>query len=260
MKKKAKSLRNTNRKMYKQPAEDDSIISHIEAFRNMLLNCLKALAVVLLPMLFIAPGALDLFIKLIIRGNNITLNYFAPAEVFIIQIKTAFVLDIIVCFPYMAKQVWNFCLPALYEHEKKFIKSIVFTSGLLFILGTIFCLFVILPLIINFGISFSSANIKAVLGISNVVNLSLWMVLAFGVMFQMPLVTYSLVKWDIVTYETFRNCRPYVIVILLIIAGILTPPDILSQILLFTPTYLLFEAGLFFAGLTQKRKITEKLD
>ena len=240
---------------------EESIISHIEAFRTMLLNCIRAVGIILIPMLFIAPRALDLFIKLILRGNNnVSLNYFAPAEVFIIQIKTAFVLDIIVCFPYMAKQVWNFCLPALYEHEKKFIKSIVFTSGLLFILGTIFCLFVILPLIINFGISFSSANIKAVLGISNVVNLSLWMVLAFGVMFQMPLITYSLIKWEIVSYETFKHCRPYVIVILLIIAGILTPPDILSQILLFTPTYLLFEAGLFFAGLTQKRKITEKLD
>ena len=240
---------------------EESIISHIEAFRTMLLNCIRAVGIILIPMLFIAPRALDLFIKLILRGNNnVSLNYFAPAEVFIIQIKTAFVLDIIVCFPYMAKQVWNFCLPALYEHEKKFIKSIVFISSFLFILGSFFCLLIILPLIINFGISFATADIKAVFGISNVVNLSLWMILAFGVMFQMPLVTYSLVKWDIVTYETFRNCRPYVIVILLIIAGILTPPDILSQILLFTPTYLLFEAGLFFAGLTQKRKITEKLD
>lgn len=240
---------------------EESIISHIEAFRTMLLNCIRAVGIILIPMLFIAPRALDLFIKLILRGNNnVSLNYFAPAEVFIIQIKMAFVLDLIVCFPYIAGQVWNFCLPALYEHEKKFIKSIVFISSFLFILGSFFCLLIILPLIINFGISFATADIKAVFGISNVVNLSLWMILAFGIMFQMPLVTYSLVKWDIVTYETFRNCRPYVIVILLIIAGILTPPDILSQILLFTPTYLLFEAGLFFAGLTQKRKMTEKLD
>ncbi len=227
--------------------KDESIISHIEAFREMLLKCLRAIAIVLLPMLFVAPKCLDIFIKLILKGNNIALNYFSPAEVFIIQIKFALVMDIIVCFPYIAKQVWNFCVPALYEHEKKFIKSIVFTSSALFILGALFCLFVILPLIINFGMSFASQNIQAVFGISNVVTLALWLILAFGVMFQLPLVVNALIKSKIVEKETIQNCRPYVIVVLLILAGILTPPDVVSQIMLFTPTYLLFELGLLFS-------------
>ena len=228
--------------------KDESIITHIEAFREMLLRCLKALAFMLIPMVFLSPKCLDLFIKQILSGNDIALNYFSPAEVFIIQIKFALVLDIIICFPYIAKQVWNFCVPALYEHEKKFIKSIVLTSSVLFIAGALFCLFVILPLIINFGMSFSSNEVKAVLGISNVVNLSIMLILAFGVMFQLPLVTYSLIKSDIVSAETIKNCRPYVIVGLLIIAGILTPPDIVSQVMLFAPTYLLFELGLIFSG------------
>lgn len=227
--------------------KDESIISHIEAFRSMLLKCFKAVGIVLIPMLFIAPKCLDLFIKTVLREHDIALNYFSPAEVFLIQIKFAFVLDIIICFPYIAKQIWNFCVPALYEHERKFIKSTVLISGTLFLAGSLFCLFVILPLIINFGMSFSTSNIHAVLGISNVVNLSLWLVLAFGLMFQMPLVTYSLIKSDIVSYNTVKNCRPYVIVILLILAGILTPPDIVSQVMLFTPTYLLFELGLLFS-------------
>ncbi len=227
--------------------KDENIISHIEAFRQMLLKCIKAVGIVLIPMLFVAPKALDLFVELILRGHNVSLNYFSPAEVFLIQIKTAFVLDIIICFPYIAKQIWNFCVPALYEHEKKFIKSIVFTSSGLFILGALFCLFVILPLIINFGMSFVTSKIQAVLGISNVVSLSLWLILAFGLMFQMPLITYSVIKSGIVSYETVKNCRPYIIVLLLILAGILTPPDIVSQIMLFTPTYLLFESGLLFA-------------
>ena len=103
--------------------------------------------------------------------------------------------------------------------------------------------------------SFATQNIKAVLGISNVINLSLWLTLAFGLMFQLPLITYSLIKSGFVEYKTFENMRPYVIVIILIIAGILTPPDILSQVLLFTPTYLLFELGLLFAKIkTEKEK------
>ncbi len=227
--------------------KDESLISHIEAFRKMLLKCLTCYALVLLPALFAAPKCLELFIKLIIRGHDIALNYFSPAEVFIIQIKLAMVIDLVICFPYIAKQIWEFCAPALYENEKKFIKSVVFTSSALFILGALFCLFVILPLIINFGMSFATSEIKAVLGVSNIINLSLWMTLAFGLMFQLPLITYSLIKSGFVEYETFVNMRPYVVVIILIIAGILTPPDILSQILLFTPTYLLFELGLLFA-------------
>lgn len=205
-------------------------------------------------MLLVAPKCLDFFINLILRGNNISLNYFSPAEVFIIQIKFALVLDIILCFPYIAKQVWNFCVPALYDHERKFIKSIVFTSSALFILGSMFCLFVILPLIINFGMSFSTSNVQAVLGISNVVNLSIWLILSFGVMFQLPLITHALIKSDIVSYETIKNSRPYVIVGLLIIAGILTPPDVVSQVMLFTPTYLLFELGLLFSRSKKKNE------
>lgn len=234
--------------------KDESIISHIEAFREMLLKCIKAVGILLIPMLLVAPKCLDIFIKLILRGNNIALNYFSPAEVFIIQIKFALVLDIIICFPYIAKQVWNFCVPALYDHERKFIKSIVFTSSALFILGSMFCLFVILPLIINFGMSFSTSNIQAVLGISNVVNLSLWLILSFGIMFQLPLITHALIKSEIVSYDTIKNSRPYVVVGLLIIAGILTPPDVVSQIMLFTPTYLLFELGLLFSRSKKKNE------
>ena len=234
--------------------KDESIISHIEALRSMLLKCLKAVGIILIPMIFIAPKCLDIFIKIILKDNNIALNYFSPAEVFIIQIKFALVLDLIVCFPYIAKQVWNFCVPALYEHERKFIKSIVFTSSFLFILGSLFCLFVILPLIINFGMSFATKNINAVFGISNVISLSLWLILAFGLMFQLPLVTHSLIKADIVSYETIKNSRPYVIVGLLIMAGILTPPDVVSQIMLFAPTYLLFELGLLFSRKGSKKE------
>lgn len=237
--------------------KDESIISHIEAFREMLIKCISCLGIIIIPVLFVAPKCLNLLIKLLIRENNIALNYFSPVEVFLLQIKLALVIDVILCFPYIARQVWKFFAPALYEHEKKFIKSIVFTSSTLFILGALFCLFVILPLIINFGMSFATQNIQAVLGISNVINLSLWMTLAFGLMFQLPLITYSLIKSGFVEYKTFENMRPYVIVAILIIAGILTPPDILSQVLLFTPTYLLFELGLLFAKAKTKKEKDE---
>lgn len=226
---------------------DESLIAHLEALRETILKCLLVLGLVFPFMLFAAPKVLEWLTGIIISDSNISLNYFSPAEVFLIQIKTAAVLDLVICFPYIAKKIWDFILPALYENERKFIKTTVLTSSFLFVLGVLFCIFFILPLIIKFGMSFSSSNIKAVFGISNIINLSLWMSISFGLMFQLPLITYSLIKSDIIPYDSISDKRSYVIVGILIIAGILTPPDVVSQILLALPTYMLFEIGLFFA-------------
>ena len=226
---------------------DESLIAHLEALQETILKCLLVLGLVFPFMLFASPKVLEWLTGIIISDSNISLNYFSPAEVFLIQIKTAAVLDLVVCFPYIAKKIWDFILPALYENERKFIKTTVLTSSFLFVLGVLFCIFFILPLIIKFGMSFSSSNIKAVFGISNIINLSLWMSISFGLMFQLPLITYSLIKSDIIPYDSISDKRSYVIVGILIIAGILTPPDVVSQILLALPTYMLFEIGLFFA-------------
>ena len=164
-----------------------------------------------------------------------------------IQIKTAVVIDLIISFPYVIKQIWNFILPALYEHEKKFLKSIVIISTLLFVMGVAFCVFIIVPLIIRFGMSFITNNIQAVWGISNIISLILQLSIVFGLMFQVPLITFYLIKSKLISYESIADKRPYVIITLLIASGILTPPDVLSQLMLAVPSYLLFEAGLFFA-------------
>ena len=227
--------------------KDESLISHLEALRETLLKCLYSLCIFLPFALLAAPKVLNYLIKILIGTNNVTFNYFSPTEVFLLQIKMAVVLDIVVCFPYISKKLWDFILPALYDNEKKFIKSTVFMSTALFISGVLFCIFFILPLIINFGMSFQSVNIQAVFGISNAVNLSLWLMVVFGLMFQMPLITHSLIKSGIIDYETIADKRPYIFVILLIIAAVLTPPDIISQIMLFVPTYSLFELGLIFS-------------
>lgn len=227
--------------------QEESLVQHLEALRLMLIKCIVALGIGLLPMFLAAPFCMEALIKTIIGRHDIALNYFSPMEVFILQIKIAVVLDLLICFPYIARQVWKFLLPALYDNERKFIKSIVLTSSSLFIIGVTFCIFFILPLIINFGMSFSTANIKAVLGISNIVTLALTLSVIFGLMFQFPLITYSLIRSGIASYESIKRKRPYIFVGILIIAGILTPPDIISQLMLTIPTYLLFEAGLFAA-------------
>lgn len=233
--------------------KDESLIAHLEALRSTLIKCLSAIGILLPFCFYFSPKVLDFLVKTLIGKNNIILNYFTPMEVFVLQIKLALLMAAIIAFPYIAKNLWDFVLPALLDKEKLFIRKIVVSSSILFSSGTIFCLFVILPIIMNFGISFSSQNVQAVFGISNVINLALWLSFVFGLMFQIPLVTHILIKLDFVSYESISNKRPYVVTALLIISALLTPPDIISQILLFTPTYLLFELGLIFSrGLKNK--------
>jgi len=232
--------------------KDKSIIAHLEELRNTVLRCFIALAVVLPFIFYFSPRILNFLTALIIGKNNITLNYFSPMEVFLLQLKLSFLIDAVICFPYIIKNLWDFILPALYENERKFIGTIVLSSSTLFIFGVIFCIFIIVPMIINFGVSFAGDNIHAILGISNVVNLSLNLALVFGLMFQIPLVVNMLIRWDILSYEDISKYRPYVVIVILIFSALLTPPDIISQLFLFIPTYMLFELGLIFSRCTKK--------
>jgi len=245
--------------MPKTPPASEDLISHLEELHNTLIRCFTAMGIVLPLTLFLAPTLLDLLIKHLIGSLDISLNFFSPMEIFILQIKTAVVLDLLLCFPYIAKQLWNFILPALYENERRFIKSIVLSSSSLFIIGVIFCLVFILPLIIQFGITFATENIHAVLGVSNIISLSLHLSVIFGLMFQFPLITYSLIRSKIITYAAAKDKRPYVFTAILIISAILTPPDIISQLMLALPTYILFELGLYFSrklSQLEKRDLT----
>jgi len=227
--------------------KEESLVSHLEALRTTLIKCFVAVGIVLPFAFYFSPKVLNFLIKILISDNNITLNYFAPMEIFILQIKLALLLAVSAAFPYIIKNIWDFVVPALYEHERKLIQSTVIISSCLFLSGIIFCLFIILPLIINFGISFGSQQVSPMWGISNLMSLSLTLAFTFGLMFQVPLITHALIKADIISYDAVSSKRRYVIVILLIISALLTPPDIVSQILMFIPTYLLFELGLLFS-------------
>lgn len=228
-------------------ADDETFLSHLEALRKTLIKCFLSIGIVLPFAFILSPKILNHLVGFIIKDTKIKFNYFTPVEVFILQIKLAFVISLVVAFPYIIRNLWNFIVPALYENEKKFIKSIVFASTFLFVSGVCFCGFFILPLIVKFGLSFSSSQIQPVFNITNIVNLILWLSIAFGLMFQIPIIIHSLIKWGIVSYKTISSSRPYVIIILLIMAALLTPPDIISQVMLFIPSYLLFELGLIFS-------------
>ena len=238
-----------------EPNPESTLVSHLEALRRALLRSLVALAIGIVPLFLTSPYVLEWFCTQVTLQSGITLHYFSPMEVFLLQVKIAALLDCVVFSPYIAWNIWQFVLPALYDREKRFIRSIASLTSLLFIAGVAFCLIVCFPLVVQFGMSFATEAMMPVFGISNLVSLALWLSLAFGCMFQFPLVTYALIRGGIVRYETVCDKRPYVVVAILLLAALLTPPDIVSHIILGLPTYLLFEAGLLAARRFKKREV-----
>ena len=233
--------------MPSQQDQEANLISHLESLRQMLLRSLAILAIGIIPLFWTSPYVLDWFCAQIALQGGIKLHYFSPMEVFLLQVKIAALLDCVVCSPAIAWNIWQFVLPALYDNERKFVRSIAWLTSGLFIAGVAFCLVVCFPLVVRFGMSFAGETLLPVFGVSNLVSLSLWLSFAFGCMFQFPLVTYALVRADVVSYETVCNKRPYVLVGILLLSALLTPPDIVSQLILGLPSYALFEAGLLAA-------------
>ena len=237
---------------------DMPLSHHLEALRECIIKSLVAICALTPLGFYIAPKVIDFLIHNSMPLDSIKLHYFSPMEVFIIQLKAGVVLAVIFSFPYLIYRIRKFILPALYKNERKFLFWLIFLSTFLFISGAAFCVFVILPLIMNFSLGFMTDNLEATLGLNNFISLSSGLILAFGVMFQFPLFVISLVKFNLVDIKTIINLRPYIIVFILILAAIFTPPDIISQLMLFVPTWLLFEAGLIGAKLIGAKLFNKK--
>ena len=231
---------------------EQKLIDHLGALRKMLIHCIVAVTCFFPVGFLFAPHAINALVSWSFPDGLGKLNYFAPMEVLVIQLKFGALLAIVMSFPYIMRRIWEFLLPALYENEKRILQALIFASTLLFLSGVAFCVLLILPVVMKFSAGFSTPNIQPMLGIGNFLNLCAMLALAFGIMFQVPLVVIIAVKMRLVSVEMLKNARPYIVVGILILAGIFSPPDIISQLTLAVPTYLLFEVGLVVAKLVEK--------
>lgn len=238
---------------------EKNFIGHLEDLRATLINCLAAAGLFFIPAYFISGPFIKWLIKWSAPAKITQLNYFSPMEVFIVQLKLSAVIAFVLSFPYCLWQIWKFLLPALYESERKALKWWVSASCLLFITGAAFCVLFVLPLLMNFSASFASDELKPVIGLSYFLNLAGWLSLAFALMFQFPLAVMLSVRFGLVKTAFLRDKRPYIIVLILIMAALFTPPDIVSQLLLAVPTWLLFELGLLLSYNFEKRNKAENL-
>jgi len=162
-------------------------------------------------------------------------------------VKVTALVAFMIALPYVLYQAWAFVAPGLYENEKKLALPLVVGSTALFLGGVAFCYFFVFGRVFAFIHSFAPKSITPAPDIEAYFSFVITMFLAFGVTFEIPIVVIVLVRMGLVSVEKLRDARPYVIVGAFIIAAVVTPPDVLSQLLLAIPMCVLYEAGLFLA-------------
>jgi sec-independent protein translocase protein TatC len=180
--------------------------------------------------------------------------FMAPTEAFMVQIKISLLVGVLVAAPVLIYQLWMFVLPGLYEKEVKIVFPIVISSTIFFYGGGAFCLFYVIPIALNFLMKFGGDNLEPLISVSEYFVFVTRMVLAFAIVFELPVVSYFLGRVGILTSRMLGRGRRYAVVIILVMSAILTPPDIFSQVALGVPLYLLYELSILIVYLTGRRE------
>jgi sec-independent protein translocase protein TatC len=229
--------------------EPDSFMSHLVELRDRLLRCVFALVLVFICLF---PWARDLYsllakpllASLPAGGQLIATEVTAP---FFVPIKVTLMAALVVALPYLLYQIWAFVAPGLYAHEKKLVMPLVITSTLLFLCGMAFAYFLVFPIVFHFIISVAPEGVAVMTDIGKYLDFVLTLFVAFGVTFEVPVAVVILVRMGMVSVAKLREIRPYVIVGAFVIGAIFTPPDMVSQVMLAVPLWVLYEIGVFVA-------------
>ncbi|MEK9652592.1 MAG: twin-arginine translocase subunit TatC, partial [Betaproteobacteria bacterium] len=176
------------------------------------------------------------------------------AAPFFVPIKVTMFVSLVIALPFVLYQIWAFIAPGLYSHEKKFAIPLVATSTVLFLIGMAFAYFIVFPVVFHFVATFTPEGVEMNTDIQKYFDFVLALFLAFGLAFETPIAVVILTKMGIVSLKKLKESRPYVIVGAFVIAAIFTPPDVVSQLLLAFPIWLLFELGLIISGFIEKPK------
>lgn len=178
---------------------------------------------------------------------------------FSMYIWTLITAGFVIGFPYILWEVWKFIRPALYEKERKMAGSFILVSSILFFIGVLFGYYIIAPLSINFFATFNvSKEIENIFTVDSYVSMMKMSIVASGIVFELPIIIYFLAKLGLVTPDFLRKYRRYAIVIILILAAIVTPPDIPSQIIVSIPILLLYEVSILIAAIVAKKAETNE--
>ncbi len=191
--------------------------------------------------------------RMCIEPSEFVIQSINAQDQFLSHIKVALTLGFIFAFPYILWEIWQFIKPGLYDNEKKYTRGIVFFGSLLFLTGVAFGYFILAPFSINFFASYKvSEQVVNQFSLASYVSIVSTVILAAGIMFELPMIVYMLSKIGIVSPDMMRSYRKHAFVIILMIAAIITPADVWTQVLVTIPVYFLYEISVFISARVYK--------
>lgn len=236
--------------------QEESFISHLVELRDRLLRSLIAIAVVMGALaLYPGPGAIYDFLAAPLTSalpegtKMVAIGVVTP---FMVPLKVTAMVAFVVALPFILFQAWGFVSPGLYEHERRLGIPLIVSSTVLFLLGMAFCYYFVFGQVFHFIAGFAPKSITPAPDIEAYLSFVMTMFLAFGLAFEVPVALVVLVKLRVVSVEKLKEWRSYFIVGAFVVAAVVTPPDVVSQLALAIPMCLLYELGLLAARLVSK--------
>lgn len=198
--------------------------------------------------------------SLCINKTPLVLQNTQVSGMFLAHIKISIIAGLVMAFPVIFYEFWKFIRPALYQNEQRYASGAIFYISFLFLLGVVFGYFLITPLSINFLYNYKISDVvKNIPTLSSYVSLITSIVLASGILFELPVLVYFLSKIGLVTADFLKRYRKHAVIVILLVAGIITPPDVFSQIMVSLPLLLLYEISILLSRRVEKAREAEAI-
>lgn len=220
--------------------------THFIELKERIIYCCFFFITIFLILFYFSDIIYDIF-AMPIKIQNIEKNNLIAIKItstFIVPLKLTLYTTIIISMPYFMLNIWKFIEPGLYKKEKISILPSIITSLILFTIGLLFGFYIICPIAINFFINCAPTNVKIMISIENYMDFIFTIIISTSITFQIPLIIKLITNLEIIDKKTLKEKRSYIIIIIFTLAMLLTPPDVISQIILAIPILILFEIGL----------------
>ena len=224
--------------MSKSSSTDMKLLDHLGELRRRLT---VVLAVNLLAAVILFQYAAGIMEYLFAINPGMELIYISPQELLLVYIEIALLAAIVLCSPVTIYQIWAFVSKGLYKHERAYVVVSLLSGLVCFVVGAVFCYLVVLPVTLQFFVRISTEQVAAMISVQNYANFINKMLLAFGIVFEMPVLVFLFSKLDYLHPEAIRDKRGILIVLVFVFAAIITPPDVVSQMMLAGPMLLLMQ-------------------
>ncbi len=249
-------------KEYRSPEEFEApLTEHLAELRIRLFRSLIAVVIATIAVFTKVDFFFSIFKEPLRRVfPDLKLVALTPTESFFTAFKIALLVGFVIASPFVFYQVWKFIEPALYEEEKRLVVPFVFFTTIFFISGALFAFFGVLPLAIKFLLTFgyTQLDVEAMISVSSYISFVIRLILAFGITFELPVILSLLARLGLVTPETLTKFRPYFVVAAFVMAAILTPPDVISQVFLAMPLIVFYEISIVMAKILYPRSERSK--